>query len=88
MLVPRPPQTLEVNLKLAFSRQGNGAGGAAFQAYLAAGKAAQRMRHDRTARLSIPFKDIMRAEVKALDVGATSVTINRGKPWKFPAQEA
>jgi hypothetical protein len=88
MLVPRPTQIFEVNLKLAFSGQGNGAGGATFQANLAAGKAAQRMRHDRLARVRVPCKDVVRAEVKALQVGTTGVTVDRGKPWKFPAQEA
>jgi hypothetical protein len=88
MLVFRAPQILEVSLKLALSGQGNGTGGAAFQAYLPTGKAPQRMRHNRLARLRIPFKDIVRAEVKALQVRTTGVTINRGKPRKFSTQEA
>ena len=81
-------QLFQCNLKLAFGRQGNGAEGATFKADLAAGEAAKRMGHERPAGFGIPFKDVVRAEVKALEVRATGIRINRGKPRKFFAKIA
>ena len=59
-------QLFQSNLKLMLGRQGNGAGGAAFKADLAAGEAAQRMSHERLAGLGVPLKDVVRTEIKAL----------------------
>jgi len=87
-LVFHPTQLFQSNLKLAFSRQGDSAGGAAIQADLAAGEAAKRVRHERPAGFGVPFKDVVRAEVEALEVRAADVRINRGKPREFLAKIA
>ncbi len=86
--VSRRAQLFQGGLKLAFGRQGNGAGIAAFEADFAAGEAAKWMRYDRPAGLGIPFKDVVRAEVETLEVGAAGVRVNGGKPRKFFAKIA
>ena len=87
-LVSRPTQFFQRDLNLAFGGQGNGAGVAAFEADFAAGEAAKWMRHDRPAGFAVPFKDVMRAEVEALEVRAAGVRVNRGKPREFLAKIA
>jgi hypothetical protein len=78
-----PTQFLEGGVEFAFGGQGNGAGVAAFQADFAAGETAKGMRHEWPAGFGVPFKDIVRAEVEALQVRAAEVRVNGGKPRKF-----
>ena len=81
-----PPQFLEGGLEFAFGGQGNGAGVAAFQADFAAGETAKGMRHEWSAGFAVPFKDVVRAEVEALQVRAAEVRVNGGKPREFLAK--
>src|SRR5271157_1257885 len=87
-LVSRPAELFQGDLKLAFGRQGDGAGVAPFEADFAAGEAPKWMRHDRAAALGVPFKDVVRTEVEALKVGAAGAMVNGGKPRKFLAKMA
>jgi hypothetical protein len=52
----------------------------------AAGETAKGMRHDGLAGFTVPFKDIVRAEVEAFQVGEAGIRVNRGKPRKFLAK--
>jgi hypothetical protein len=87
-LVFHPAQLIQGDLKLAFGRQGNGAGVAPFNANFAAGEAAKWMRHDRFTGLGVPFKDLMRTEIEALEVGTAGAGIDGGKPREFFAKIA
>ncbi len=81
-------QLFQSILKLTFGGQGNGAGGAASQADLAAGEAAERVGHERLAGFGVPLKNVVRTEIKALQVPAAGTRVNRGKPRNFLAKIA
>jgi hypothetical protein len=46
------------------------------------------MGHEGLAGLWLPFKDIMRAEVQALEVGEADVVVDTGKPQALVAEMA
>jgi hypothetical protein len=75
-------------LELAFGGQGKGAGIAALEADFATRKAARGMGHERSAGFRVPFKDVVRAEVEALEVREADVVIDAGKPQEFFAEMA
>ena len=69
-----------------FSGQGNGAGGAAFNANLAARQAAKWMCYKRLPGFVVPFKNVVRAEVEALKVGQAHVRVNPREPGEVLAK--
>ena len=85
-LVSSPAQLFQRELNLALGGQGKGAGVAAFQADFAAGEAAKGMRHNRLAGFGVPFKDVVGAEVEALQVCTAKIRVNGGKPREFLAK--
>jgi hypothetical protein len=84
----RRAQLFQADLKFMFGRQGNSASVAAFEADFAAGETAKWMRHGRPAGFGVPFKDVVRAEVEALEVRTARFRVNRRKPGKFLAERA
>jgi hypothetical protein len=44
------------------------------------------MRHKGPAGFGIPFKDVVRAEVKAIQIRAAGISVNGGKPREFLAK--
>ena len=82
------PQSLEGDMEFVFGGQGNGTIIAAVEADLAAGQAAQGMRHHGPAGFWVPFKDVVRAKVEALQILAAGVVIDAGKPRESLAQMA
>jgi len=73
-------------LEFTFGGQGYSAGIASFQADFTPGKAAERMRHIRPPGLGIPFKYVVRAEIKALQIRAAEAGVDGGKPGEFLAK--
>jgi hypothetical protein len=46
------------------------------------------MGHEGLAGLWLPFKDVVRAEVQALEIGEADVVVDSGKPQTFVAEMA
>jgi hypothetical protein len=46
------------------------------------------MRHKGLPGLGVPFKNVVRAEIQALKVGATGLRVDRGSPRKRLAEMA
>ena len=74
---------VQCDLQFVLGREGYRAGVTTVEAYFAAGEATKRVRHDGLSGLGVPFKDIVRAEVEALQVCATRVRVDGREPWEF-----
>jgi hypothetical protein len=79
-LISGSTQLFQSELKFFFGGQRDGARLATFQADFAPGETAKWMRHDRLARFGVPLKNVMRAEVEALEILAAEIGVNGRKP--------
>ena len=66
--------------------QRNGSGSAAFHADLATGKTTQWVGHNGPSGLNVPLKNVVRAEVEALQIRAAGAGVNDGEPGEFLTQ--
>lgn len=77
----QPAQPFHCGLEFLFGRQGNRTGVAAFKADFTAWQAAKWVRYNWLPGFRIPFKDIVWAEVEAMEIPAAELSVNGGKPW-------
>jgi hypothetical protein len=73
-------------MEFVWSGERNGTGVTTLQADFAAGEAAQGVGHARLPGFPIPFKDVVRAEVEALEILNAGFVINGGKPGESFAE--
>jgi hypothetical protein len=75
-------------VEFIWSGEGDGSGVATLQANFAAGKASQRVGHERPAGFRIPVKHVVRTKVEAFEILNAGFVINGGKPGKLLAEIA
>lgn len=83
MATSGPTELFQRELEFFFGGQGDRAGDATFQADFTPRQASKWMCHDGLARFGVPLKNIVRAEIEALEILPAEIGVNGRKPRKL-----